>query len=245
MTEEKQIQQAEPVEKKEIEVKVPTPDELLSAGVHFGHKTSRWNPKMKNYIFGVKNGVHMFDLQKTAQKLEEAAKFAAGVAAKGGVIIFVGTKPSVKKIFREAAQNCGMLYVSERWLGGTLTNFKTISKRIEYYRDLEKKTAEGELKKYTKKEQLGFARQLKNLAINFSGIKNLIKLPEAVFVADLKENILTVREAKKARVKIIAICDTNTDPALVDYPIPANDDASSAVNIIVETIAEAIKGNKI
>ncbi len=244
MTEEKQIQQDESAAKKEIEVKVPTPEELLSAGVHFGHKTSRWNPKMKNYIFGVKSGVHVFDLEKTALKLKEAAEFAADVAQKGGVIIFVGTKPSVKKIFKEAAQNCGMLYVSERWLGGTLTNFKTISKRIEYYRDLEKKTAEGELKKYTKKEQLGFARQLKNLAINFSGIKNLIKLPEAVFVADLKENLLTVKEAKKAKIKVLAICDTNTDPTIVDYPIPGNDDAASAVKIIVETIGEAVKKGK-
>lgn len=244
MTEEKQIKQDEPVVKKEINVNIPAAEELLAAGVHFGHKTSRWNPKMENYIFGVKNGGHVFDLGKTVIKLKEAAEFAANVAAKGGMIIFVGTKPSVKKLFKEAAQSCGMFYVSERWLGGTLTNFKTISKRIEYYRDLEKKTAEGELKKYTKKEQLGFARQLKNLEINFIGIKNLNKLPEAVFVADLKENISTVREAKKAKVKVIAICDTNTDPTLVDYPIPANDDAASAVKIIVETIAGAIKENK-
>lgn len=238
MTEETQI-------KKEIIVKVPTPEELLAAGVHFGHKTSRWNPKMKDYIFGVKNGVHIFDLQKTVQKLKEAAEFAAELAQKGGVMILVGTKPSVKQIIKEAGQNCGMPYVAQRWLGGTLTNFKIISKRIEYYRDLEKKMAEGELKKYTKKEQLNFTRELEKLAVNFGGIKNLTKLPEAIFVADLKEDLLAVSEAKRAKVKVLAICDTNIDPAMVDYPIPGNDDASSAVKIIVETIVEAIKENKV
>ena len=238
MTEETQV-------KKEINAKVPTPEELLAAGVHFGHKTSRWNPKMKDYIFGAKNGVHIFDLQKTAQKLKEAAEFAADLVTNGGTIILVGTKPSVKKIIKQAAEEANLFYVSERWLGGTLTNFKTISKRIEYYRDLEKKTAEGELRKYTKKEQIIFARELENLAVNFGGIKNLTKTPEAIFVADVKKDQIAVREAKRTKIKVIAICDTNIDPANIDYPIPANDDALSAVKIIVETITGAIKENKV
>jgi small subunit ribosomal protein S2 len=237
MTEEKQVQE-------KIEINMPTAEQLVEAGVHFGHQTSRWNPKMKPYIFGAKNAVHIIEVEKTLKKLEEAAEFAAGIASQGGSIIFVGTKPTVKKIFKEAALDCEMPYVTLRWLGGTLTNFKTINKRLEYFRDLEKKTAEGELKKYTKKEQLGFSRKLEELEKKFGGIKNLMKLPEAIFVADLKENCLTVAEARKAGVKIIAIADTNTNPELADWPIPASDDAVSSVKIIAQTIAGAIKENK-
>jgi small subunit ribosomal protein S2 len=235
----------EPIEeKKKIEIKLPTAEQLLEAGAHFGHKTSRWNPKMEPYIFGAKNAVHIIDLEKTLAKLKEAAEFAADVASKGGLIILVGTKPPVKKIIKEAAEASGMPYVNLRWLGGTLTNFKTIGKRLEYFRDLERKMAEGELKKYTKKEQLGFSRKLEEMEKSFGGIKNLIKLPEAIFVADLKENLLAVKEAKKSGIKVIAIADTNTNPKLADFPIPSSDDAASAVRIIVETIVEAIKEAK-
>jgi small subunit ribosomal protein S2 len=232
------------VTEKKIEVKLPTDEQLLEAGAHFGHKTSRWNPKMGAYIFGAKNAVHIIDLEKTLARLKEAAEFAAGVAAKGGNIIFVGTKPPVKKIIKDAGLDSGMPYVNLRWLGGTLTNFKTIGKRLEYFRDLEKKMAEGELKKYTKKEQLGFSRKLEEMERIFGGIKNLTKLPEAIFVADLKENLLAVREAKKSSVKVIAIADTNTNPELADFPIPSSDDAASAVKIIVQTIVEAMKEAK-
>ncbi len=229
---------------KKTEIKLSTAEQLLAAGVHFGHRTSKWDPKMKPYIFGSRNTVHIIDLEKTLVRLKEAAEFVAEVVGKGGLIIFVGTKPAVKKIVKEAAESSGMPFVIQRWLGGTLTNFKTISKRLEYFRDLENKMAEGELKKYTKKEQLGFSRKLADLEKNFGGIKNLMKLPEAVFVTDIKENYQTINEARKAGVKIVAICDTNTNPGLVDWPIPANDDAASAVKIIVETIAEAIKNSK-
>jgi len=232
------------VETKKTEIKLPTAEQLVEAGVHFGHKTSRWNPKMEPYIFGAKNAVHIIDLEKTLVKLKEAAEFVADVASKGGLIILVGTKPPVKKIIKEAAEASGMPYVNLRWLGGTLTNFKTIGKRLEYFRDLERKMAEGELKKYTKKEQLGFSRKLEEMEKSFGGIKNLIKLPEAIFVADLKENLLAVREAQKSGIKVIAIADTNTNPKLADMPIPANDDAASSVRIIVETIVEAIKQGK-
>jgi len=239
-TDPEKTEEAAPVLRK-IEVKVPAVEQLLEAGVHFGHKTSKWNPKMKAYIFGNKNAVHIIDLEKTVAKLKEAAEFAAQIAQKSGLILFVGTKPAVKKIVREAAEASSMPHVARRWLGGTLTNFKTIGKRLEYFRDLENKMATGELKKYTKKEQLGFARKLEELEKSFGGIKNLLKRPEAIFVADLKENRLAVNEAKKTGVKIIAITDTNTDPSAIDFPIPANDDAVSSVRIIVNTIAEAIK----
>jgi small subunit ribosomal protein S2 len=235
----------EPIEvKKKIEVKMPTAEQLIEAGVHFGHKTSRWNPKMEPYIFGARNAVHIIDLEKTLAKLREAAEFAADIASKGGQIILVGTKPPVKHTIKEGAEASGMPYVNLRWLGGTLTNFKTIGKRLEYFRDLEKKIAEGELKKYTKKEQLGFSRKLEEMEKIFGGIKNLTKLPEAIFVADLKENIQAVREARKSKIKIIAITDTNTNPKLADLPIPSSDDAASAVKIIVDTIVAAIKEAK-
>ena len=229
---------------KKIEIKLPTAEQLIEAGVHFGHKMSRWNPKMEPYIFGAKNAVHIIDLAKTLTKLKEAVDFVTDIVAKGGLIILIGTKPPVKKIIKEAAQSVGMPYVNRRWIGGVLTNFKTIGKRLEYFRDLEKKMAEGELKKYTKKEQLGFQRKLEEMEKIFGGIKNLTKLPEAIFAADLKENQLAVREAKKSGVKVIAIADTNTSPELVDFLIPANDDAASSVKIIVDTIVEAIKEAK-
>lgn len=237
MTEEKN--ESVQIEKK-IEVSLPTGEQLIEAGVHFGHKTSRWNPKMASYIFGAKNAVHILDIDKTLQKLKEAAEFAAGIAAKGGVLIFVGTKPPAKKIIKDAAQSCNMPFVNLRWLGGTLTNFKTIGKRLEYFRDLERKMAEGELKKYTKKEQLGFSRQLEEMEKIFGGIKNLTKLPEAIFVSDLKENLLAVKEAKKSKIKVIGIADTNADPKMADFLIPANDDSASSIRIIVDTIADAI-----
>ncbi|OGZ34089.1 MAG: 30S ribosomal protein S2 [Candidatus Portnoybacteria bacterium RBG_19FT_COMBO_36_7] len=229
---------------KKIEVRLPTAEQLVEAGVHFGHKTSRWNPKMASYIFGAKNAVHILDIDKTLLMLKEAAEFAAAIAAKGGLLIFVGTKPPAKKIIKEAAEVCGMPFVNLRWLGGTLTNFKTIGKRLEYFRDLERKMAEGELKKYTKKEQLGFSRQLEEMGNIFGGIKNLTKLPEAIFVTDLKENLLAVKEAKKSKIKVIAIADTNADPKMADFLIPANDNAASSVRIIVDTIADAIKEGK-
>lgn len=230
--------------RKKIEIKLPSAEQLVGAGVHFGHRTSRWNPKMKPYIFGVRNAVHIIDVEKTAQNLKKAVDFIMELVGNSGLIIFVGTKPSVKKIIKEGALDCGMPYVTNRWMGGLLTNFKTIGKRLEYFRDLEQKLAEGELKKYTKKEQLGFKKQLENLEKKFGGVKKLTKTPEAIFVADFKENLLAVREAKKIGIKVVAICDTNTDPGPIDYPIPANDDAASSVKIIVETIVEAVNKSK-
>lgn len=225
----------------EVVVNLPTPEQMLEAGAHFGHRTSRWNPKMKKYIFGVKNAIHVFDLEKTILALKSAAEFAAELAQKGETILFVGTKPAAKEIVKQGAIEAGMPYVSNRWLGGTLTNFKTISKRLDYYKKLENDFASGEMGKYTKKEQLNFKKELDELIKHFEGIKNLVKLPKAVFVADIIEDDIAVREAKKTRVPIIGICDSNTNPAVIDYPIPANDDAASGIKIVVNTIIEAIK----
>ncbi|MBI4708706.1 MAG: 30S ribosomal protein S2 [Candidatus Portnoybacteria bacterium] len=237
MTEEKQ-------EPQKIDFKLPSVEELVGAGAHFGHRTSRWNPKMKPYIFGVRHAVHIIDADKSLAKLEEAVNFISEIASKGGTILFVGTKPTVKKIIQEGAQNCGMPYVIGRWLGGTLTNFKTIGKRIEYFRNLETQIAQDELQKYTKKERLAFQKELESLKTNLEGIKNLTRLPEAIFVADIKEDNLVVREARRVGISVVGICDTNTDPTLVDYPIPANDDASSSVRIILDAIVGAIKQAK-
>jgi small subunit ribosomal protein S2 len=226
----------------EIEVKLPTAEQLLEAGVHFGHRTSKWNPKMKKYIFGVKNTVHVFDLEKTLEALKKAAQFTAGLAQKGEIILFVGTKPAVREIVKQGAIAAGMPYVSNRWLGGTLTNFKTISRRLDYYKKLEKDFETGEMEKYTKKERLNFQKDLEELKKNFEGIKDLIKLPKAVLVADILEDEIALKEAKKIGISIIAVCDTNTNPVGIDYPIPANDDASSSIKIIMDTIVEGIKG---
>jgi small subunit ribosomal protein S2 len=228
----------------EIAVSLPTPEQLLEAGAHFGHRTSRWNPKMKKYIFGVKNTIHVFDLEKTVTALKKAAEFAAGLAQRGEAILFVGTKPAAREIIKNGAIQAGMPYVSTRWLGGTLTNFKTINKRLEYYKKLEADFASGEMEKYTKKERLNFQKELEDLKKHFEGIKSLAKPPKAIFVTDIIEEEITVREAKKTGVPVIAICDTNTNPAGIDYLIPGNDDAASSIKIIVQTIVDAIKGVK-
>ncbi len=226
------------------DAKLPLAQQLLEAGVHFGHRVSRWNPKMKPYIYGVRNTIYIIDLEKTTVKLKEATDFVSGVASNGGVILFVGTKPTVRKIIKEAAESLVMPFVTSRWLGGTFTNFRTIAKRLEYFRSLEDKISKGEMQQYTKKERLIFERELDDLKKKFEGIKNLFKLPQAVFIADMKKEKLAVREARKAGIPIVAICDVDVDPTLADWPIPGNDDAASAVKIILDSITEAIKQAK-
>ncbi|MDO8436240.1 MAG: 30S ribosomal protein S2 [bacterium] len=215
-------------------------EEMGQAGLHFGHRTSRINPKINPYLYGVRNNVHIFDLEKTAEKLKEALSFIQQIIKEGKVMILVGTKIQVKNLSKEMAKECGLLYVVERWLGGTLTNFETIKKRIEYFKSLEKKKEEGELEKYTKKERANFDKEIKDLEMKFGGIKNLEKLPDAIFVLDMKKDNLAVKEARAKGVKVIGIADTNTDPTLADYPIPANDDAISSVRYILEKMKEAI-----
>mgnify|MGYP001608250251 FL=1 len=226
------------------EVKLPSAQDLLEAGVHFGHKTSKWHPRMKPYIFSSRNGVHIFDLEKTLQKMGEAMVFLKGVAEKGGIVLFVGTKPAAKTIVKETAQALGMHYVSERWLGGTLSNLKTISKRLDYFRKLEDEQKTGGWDKYVKKERTKLEKKLKKLQGQLEGIRNLMKIPEALFAVDVKTENLAIKEAKRVKIPVVAICDTANDPSLIDYIIPANDDANSSMKIILETVAENLKNAK-
>jgi len=223
---------------------MPSIEEMLQAGVHFGHKTSKWHPKVESYIFTTRNNIHIIDLEKTQFFLKKALEFVAELASKNSIILFVGTKSAAKNIIKEEAIACGMPYVNERWLGGTLTNFKTISKRIEYYNTLEEKKNKGELEKYTKKERVGFEKKLKKLAINLEGIRTIKSLPEALFIAGVKEDYLAAKEAKIVKTPIIALCDTNTDPTFIDKPIPSNDDSNLALQLMIHAVAETIKANR-
>ncbi len=226
---------------KNIEKILPSLEEMLKAGIHFGHRTSKWNAKMEPYIFTSRHNVHIIDLEKVRQKLAEALKFIREIKKKKGVILFVGTKIAAKEITRRMAKECQMPYVSERWLGGTLTNFKIISQRLERFRDLEEKKKKGELKKYTKKEQHEFDVELQKLERQFGGIKKLIKLPEALLIIDTQKEKLAVKEARMKKIPIIGLCDTNADPTLIDYPIPANDDAITSLKLILGTIVKVLK----
>lgn len=219
-------------------------DEMSQAGLHFGHRTSRIHPKMEPYISGVRNTVHIIDLEKTKEKLEEALKFIQGFISENKVLLLVGTKIQAKDLVKKIAQECGFHYVAERWLGGTFTNFEVIKKRIEYFKDLERKKQEGELEKYTKKERAQIDQELQELEKKFSGIKDLNRLPDAVFILDMKKDKLAAKEARRMRIKVIGISDTNIDPTLADYPIPANDDAISSIKYILEKVKEVIKKTK-
>ena len=219
-------------------------EEMAAAGVNLGHKVSKLHPKMKPYVSGVKNNVNIFDLEKTTKELEKALAFVSKTISEGKSIIFVGTKVQLKGIVQLAAEECGIPYVTERWLGGTFTNFETIQKRVSYFKDLEKKRETGELEKYTKKERLDFDREIAKLKVKFEGVRNMSKLPDAVFIFGLDKDITCAREAKKKGIKIVAIVDTNVNPDIVDYPIPANDDAISAVGYIIERVKDTILNSK-
>lgn len=221
------------------------PGEMTEAGLHFGHRTSRINPKMKPYIYGVRNTVHIIDLEKTAEKFKEALKFIKKLILENKTLLLVGTKIQIKDLVKDVAKDCDLPYINERWLGGTFTNFKTIKKRLEYFKDLEAKKKKGELTKYTKKERAKIDEELRNLEIKFGGIKELEKLPDAIFVLDMKKDALAVKEAGRKRIKIIGIADTNVDPTLANYPIPANDDAISSVKYILDKVKDVIMKAKI
>jgi len=219
-------------------------DEMAEAGVNLGHKVSKFHPKMKPYVSGIKNNVQIFDLEKTQKELEKALAFVSKIVSEEKTIIFVGTKIQLKSIVRQAAEEAGIPYVTERWLGGTFTNFETIQKRVNYFKDLEKKRETGELEKYTKKERLDFDREIAKLKIKFEGIRNMPKLPDAVVIFGIDKDITAAREAKKKGIKIVAIVDTNVNPDIADYPIPANDDAISAVSYIIDKVKETIINSK-
>ncbi|GAQ26227.1 30S ribosomal protein S2 [Tepidanaerobacter syntrophicus] len=214
--------------------------QLLEAGVHFGHQTRRWNPKMKEYIFTERNGIYIIDLQKTVKKMEEAYEFVKNISAEGGTILFVGTKKQAQESIKEEAERCGMYYVNQRWLGGMLTNFKTIRKRIDRLHELEKMEEEGVFEVLPKKEVINLRHEKERLEKNLSGIKNMTELPQAVFVVDPRKERIAVQEARKLQIPLIAIVDTNCDPDEIDYVIPGNDDAIRAVKLITEKIADAV-----
>ncbi len=218
--------------------------EMLKAGVHFGHKTSLWNPKMAPYIYTQRNNIHILDLEKTKSKLTEALSYAKDIASKGGTILFVGTKRQAKEEVKKAAESAGMPYVVTRWLGGTFTNFRTIQKTIKKMERLEKMMETGEIKKYTKKEQLTIAREVEKMKTFFSGIKDMKKLPDAIFVLDTKFDHIPVEEARQSKVKVIGLVDTNSDPTKVNYMIPSNDDAIKVITFMANVMADAINEGK-
>lgn len=214
--------------------------ELLEAGAHFGHQTRRWNPKMRPYIFGARGGVHIIDLTQTINYLNGAKKFAQGVAENGGQILFVGTKRQARPLVKETATSAGMPYVTERWLGGMLTNFRTIQSRVQRLNELEAGLESGDFAgKYNKKEVLDLTSEKEGLERIFGGIRNMPELPQAMFVVDTLRDDIAVNEAKNLGIPVIAIVDSNSNPELIDRPIPANDDAIKSIKLITEQIAEA------
>lgn len=219
---------------------------LLEAGVHFGHQTRRWNPKMSKFIFTERNGIYIIDLQKTVKQIEQAYDFVREIVADGGRVLFVGTKKQAQEAIKEQAERAGMYYVNSRWLGGMLTNFSTIKKRIERMKELERMDAEGILDTdYTKKEAAAFRKELSKLSKNLSGIRDMEKVPDAIYVVDVKMEELPVKEAHLLGIPVFAMIDTNVDPDLITYPIPANDDAIRSVKLITSIMANAIvEGNQ-
>ena len=221
-------------------------EEMAKAGLHFGHKTSKIHPKMEPYLYGTRNSVHIIDLEKTKENFEKALHFIKELISENKVLLLVGTKVQTKKMIEEMAKECHLPYVNERWLGGTFTNFEVMKKRIAHLKDLEEKKRTGQLEKYTKKEISQIDQEIEKLKIKFEGIRDLETLPEAIFVVDMRKNALAVKEAKEKGIKVVAISDTNVNPTLTDYPIPANDDAISSVKYILGKVKEAIlKGQEV
>ncbi len=214
--------------------------QLLEAGVHFGHQTRRWDPRMAEYIFQARNGIHIIDLQKTSKKLDEAYAFIKEQAEEGKTILFVGTKKQAQECVKEAAEKSGMFYVNERWLGGTLTNFKTIRKRIERLAELEKMQEDGTFEVLPKKEVILLKKEMDKLQKNLGGIKEMTQIPDVIFVVDPKKEHIAVQEARKLNIPLVGLVDTNCDPNDVDYVIPGNDDAIRAVKLVTDVLANAV-----
>ena len=217
-----------------------TMKELLEAGVHFGHQTKRWNPKMKEYIFGERNGIYIIDLQKTLKMFKEASKFVQDLAADGRIILFVGTKRQAQDAISEEAQRCSMFYVNQRWLGGLLTNWVTVQKSVKRLKELDEMATDGRYDLLPKKEVIKLERERKHLQANLAGIKNMTRLPDAIFVIDSNKEQIAVREARKLGIPVVAVVDTNCDPSEVDYVIPGNDDALRAIRLFTSKVSESI-----
>lgn len=220
--------------------KLPSLEEMLEAGMHFGHRTHRWHPKMAPYIFAPKNGIYIIDLEKSREKLEEALNFMSSLIKEAKSILFVGTKSQVREPMKKMAEMTGQPYIIGKWLGGYLTNFSVVKKSVKKYQELIEKKESGKLSKYTKKERLNFDREIKKLQERVGGLTSLNKLPDALFVWDIKEEETAVTEARKKNIPVIGICDTNVNPELVNYPIPANDDATKTVKLIMSIIQSYI-----
>ncbi len=218
--------------------------ELLDAGVHFGHQTRRWHPQMKRFIFEGRNGIHIIDLSKTAKQLEEAAKFLGETVRGGGKVLFVGTKKQAQAVVKESAMECGQFHITDRWLGGTLTNLKTIKKSLGRLNRLETMFEDGSIKNFVKQEQASLNRERTKLLRNLDGIRHMDKQPDAMFIVDLKREHNAVAEGRKLGIPIVALVDTNCDPNLVDYPIPGNDDAIRSVRAIIGAVTSEIKKAK-
>jgi small subunit ribosomal protein S2 len=214
--------------------------ELLEAGVHFGHQTKRWNPKMKEYIFGERNGIYIIDLQKTLKMFKEASKFVQDLAAEGRIILFVGTKRQAQDAIAEEAQRCSMFYVNQRWLGGLLTNWVTVQKSVKRLKELDEMATDGRYDLLPKKEVIKLERERKHLQANLAGIKNMTRLPDAIFVIDSNKEQIAVRESRKLGIPVVAVVDTNCDPSEVDFVIPGNDDALRAIRLFTSKISESI-----
>jgi small subunit ribosomal protein S2 len=214
--------------------------ELLEAGVHFGHQTKRWNPKMKEFIFGERNGIYIIDLQKTLKMFKEASKFVQDLASEGKIVLFVGTKRQAQDAIAEEAQKCGGFYINQRWLGGLLTNWVTVQKSVKRLKELDDMATDGRYELLPKKEVIKLERERKHLQANLAGIKNMSRLPDAIFVIDSNKEQIAVREARKLGIPVVAVVDTNCDPSEVDYVIPGNDDALRAIRLFTSKISESI-----
>jgi small subunit ribosomal protein S2 len=217
-----------------------TMKELLEAGVHFGHQTKRWDPRMKEYIFGERNGIYIIDLQKTLKMFKEASKFVTELAASGKVILFVGTKRQAQDAIAEEASRCGMFYINQRWLGGLLTNWVTVQKSVKRLQELDEMATDGRYDLLTKKEVIRLERERKHLQANLAGIKAMRRLPDAIFVVDSSNEAIAVKEARKLGIPVVAVVDTNCDPTVVDYVIPGNDDALRAIRLFTSKIADSV-----
>ncbi|MFA5175427.1 MAG: 30S ribosomal protein S2 [Patescibacteria group bacterium] len=224
--------------------KLPTLLDMLQAGAHFGHQKSRWHPKMEQYIFGARNNVHIIDLEKTLEEMEKASGFVKDLVAKGGNILFLGTKRQARDSVKTAAESCGMPYLVERWIGGLLTNFEEMRRRLKKYKTLKEQIASGEIEKYTKKEQVTMRKQIEHMDKYLIGLISLEKIPDAIYIADLRLEKTAVAEARRKHIPIIAVCDTNTDPTKADYAIPANDDVVKSIKMMADFISEAVKEGK-
>ena len=225
-------------------IKIPQLEDMLKAGMHFGHRTNRWHPKMKKYIFTSKNGIYIIDLKKTQEQMQAALEFMSKLVSEGKSILFVGTKSQVSEPLKKMAQEISQPYIVGKWLGGYLTNFAMVKKSVKKYLDLIEKKETGKLEKYTKKERLDFDREIKKLEMRVGGLTSLNKLPDALFVWDIKEEETSIKEAQQKNIPIIAVCDTNVNPDEVTYPIPANDDSTKTIKVILASIRENLLASR-